>query len=291
MNISEAKQIPIESYLSRIGINPDRRDNHKHWLWYCSPIRGEKVPSFKVDQRLNLWYDHGAGTGGSILDLVIAMNDTDITGAVKILSGENISRRIDPSSFHRSESNSHSILKINNVRRLQNLVLIEYLKSRGIMYRHCERYVKEAYYTVNGKNYFAVAFQNDKGGFELRNKLWKGSSSPKAITTIKGNQTVNLWEGFMDFLSGMAHYNVREAATTNIILNSVANLKHVIFTLDEYKAINTFFDNDEAGRNASNEVLKRYPKNTTDYSKIIYPNHKDFNQFLTASKIKDYNKY
>ncbi|WP_297097543.1 CHC2 zinc finger domain-containing protein, partial [uncultured Draconibacterium sp.] len=93
MNISEAKQIPIESYLSRIGINPDRRDNHKHWLWYCSPIRGEKVPSFKVDQRLNLWYDHGAGTGGSILDLVIAMNDTDITGAVKILSGENISRR------------------------------------------------------------------------------------------------------------------------------------------------------------------------------------------------------
>lgn len=284
MNISEAKQIPIETYLNRIGVNPERRDNHKNWLWYCSPIRGEKVPSFKVDQRLNLWYDHGAGTGGSILDLVIALNDTDITGAVNILSGENISRRIDPSSFHRSGSRAESSLKINNVRMLQNLVLIDYLKSRGIMYRHCEKYVKEAYYSVNGKNYFAVAFPNDKGGFELRNKLWKGSSSPKAITTIKGNQTVNLWEGFMDFLSGMAYYNVREAATTNIILNSVANLKHIISTLDEYKAINTFFDNDEAGRNANKEILKRYPENTTDYSQIIFKNYKDFNEFLTAKK-------
>lgn len=284
MNISEAKQIPIESYLKQVGIDPDRRDINKHWLWYCSPIRGEKTPSFKVDQRLNLWYDHGAGTGGSILDLVIQMNNTDIAGAVRILSGENIPGRMVQSSFHRVESHTEPVIKINNVRTLQNQVLIYYLQSRGIMYRHCEKYVKEAYYSVNGKSYFAIAFRNDKGGFELRNQIWKGSSSPKAITTIKGNRTVNLFEGFIDFLSALAYYNVREAATTNIVLNSVANLKHVIDLLDDYRHINLFMDNDEAGKNAAEFVISRYPGNITDYSQIIYPDHKDFNEFLISKK-------
>lgn len=284
MNISEAKQIPIENYLKQVGISPDRRDVNKHWLWYCSPIRAEKTPSFKVDQRLNLWYDHGSGIGGSILDLVMAINDTDISGALQILRGENISRRIDQSSFHRLESETENSIKIYNVRCLQNQVLIGYLQSRGIMYRNCEKYVKEAYYTVNGKKYFAVAFKNDKGGFELRNQLWKGSSSPKSITTIHGNKTVNLFEGFIDFLSALAYYNVREAATTNIILNSVANIKHAIDSLGEYQFINLFLDNDEAGRSTGDIVTQSYPKKVTDYSKIIYPNHKDFNEYLIEKK-------
>lgn len=281
MNVSEAKKIPIENYLQQIGVDPARREPNKGWLWYCSPLRGEKVPSMKVDQRLNLWYDYGSGTGGSILDLVMAINDTDVSGAVEILAGENISRRIDISSFHRNELNDEPAIEINNVRTLQNQVLIEYLKSRGIQYRHCENYVKEAYYSVRGKNYFAVAFRNDKGGFELRNKLWKGSTSPKTVTTIKGNLTANIFEGFIDFLSALAYYNVREAATTNIILNGIGNLSHVINTLGKYRAINLFLDNDTAGKKTAATIADKYSNIVTDYSQIIYPEHKDFNLFLT----------
>jgi DNA primase len=37
--------------------------------WYYSPFRNETQPSFKVNERLNVWYDHGMGEGGTILDL------------------------------------------------------------------------------------------------------------------------------------------------------------------------------------------------------------------------------
>ncbi len=49
-----------------------------------------------------------------------------------------------------------------------------------------------------------MGFKNNFGGFELRNKYFKGSSSPKEITLISNNSPdrLNVFEGFMDFLSG-----------------------------------------------------------------------------------------
>jgi hypothetical protein len=40
--------------------------NQDHW--YLSPLREEKTPSFKVDRRINVWYDHGTGKGGDLID-------------------------------------------------------------------------------------------------------------------------------------------------------------------------------------------------------------------------------
>lgn len=43
------------------------RSNNDYW--YLSPLRDEKDTSFKVNTKLNVWYDHGLGLGGSLLDL------------------------------------------------------------------------------------------------------------------------------------------------------------------------------------------------------------------------------
>ena len=39
--------------------------------WYLSPLRNEKSPSFKVNRTKNLWYDHGIGKGGTLVDFGI----------------------------------------------------------------------------------------------------------------------------------------------------------------------------------------------------------------------------
>ena len=44
--------------------------------------------------------------------------------------------------------------------------------------------VQEMYYRIGGKPYFALAFRNDSGGYELRNPRFKGSTS-KDITHIR----------------------------------------------------------------------------------------------------------
>lgn len=67
MNIKEAKQIRLVEYLRIIGYAPVNVRGHQYW--YLSPLREERVPSFKVNDNLNEWYDFGLSAGGDIIEL------------------------------------------------------------------------------------------------------------------------------------------------------------------------------------------------------------------------------
>lgn len=58
MNIRTAKSIPLAAYLSGLGFQPVKRRGTD--LWYLSPLRKETRASFKVNTRLNTWYDFDA---------------------------------------------------------------------------------------------------------------------------------------------------------------------------------------------------------------------------------------
>ena len=282
MNCKQAKQIPITHYLNTIGLKPETLKNGS--AWYNSPFRQESKPSFKVDRDNNIWYDFGTGTGGNVLDLVMSLNKTGIPGALLILQKPELSK--PDLSFSEQQSFNPANIKIKHLQPLQNRALIEYLNSRKITPAKAANYVQEAYYQVNEKQYFALAFKNDRGGFELRNKYFKGSSSPKAVTTISGHkQAVNIFEGFIDFLSALEHYHTTKPTGTCIVLNSVSNLELIINTLEQYQNINLYLDNDPAGNQAAETIKTRFKK-VKDYSKIIYPDHNDFNEFLTSDNKK-----
>jgi len=68
-SIQQAKQIDIVEYLEKLGYRPQNIRNNDYW--YLSPLRQEKEPSFKVNRKLNMWYDHGLGKGGSLIDFGI----------------------------------------------------------------------------------------------------------------------------------------------------------------------------------------------------------------------------
>ncbi len=67
MNINDVKQIKIADYLQSLGYEPVKQQGRS--LWYKSPLRDEKEPSFKVNTELNKWYDFGIGKGGNIIAL------------------------------------------------------------------------------------------------------------------------------------------------------------------------------------------------------------------------------
>lgn len=58
MTIEEAKNIKLADYLLSLGYNPIKQQGND--LWYKSPLREEKEPSFKVNPNRNLWYDFDA---------------------------------------------------------------------------------------------------------------------------------------------------------------------------------------------------------------------------------------
>lgn len=281
MNCFEANKTDLNWYFSSLGINPKKETNKG--FAYCAPYRNDTNASLFVFNEDNRWHDYGTGENGSLVDLVCKINNVDVHGALSILSGSNFT---PPSLSFVKQKEIYSSLEIKHVQTLQNRALIQYLDSRGIPFKIASNYIKEAYYTITNsdtseiRKYFALAFENDKSGYELRNKIWKGGTSPKTITTIQGNpEKLNVFEGFMDFLSALVYYQQPEPRNTTIILNSLSNLRNLYSILPNYNQVNLFLDNDQAGQKAVIEIQTRF-QTAINQAQIIYPNHKDFNEFI-----------
>ena len=270
-NIQQIKQISIRAYLAEQGLHPVK-DNPRYGL-YLSPIREEHSPSFKVDYMRNLWYDFGLGTGGSIKDLIMRLEQCDAGEAMRQLE-----RHIDwPSVFsffgkNPAPQRPPSII-VERVQPLENPALLDYLMERGIDLDTARLHCSEVHYYVVDKSYFAVGFRNDARGWELRNRYFKGCTS-KAPTTRRGDYpTCLVFEGFMDYLSYLTLKRDPNPPHDVVVLNSVANLAKALPFIVSHKQVYAYLDNDEAGRKATAE-LKKACRNLSDQS-VYYRQHND----------------
>lgn len=277
-NIQQIKQLSIRTYLSRRGIQPARENTHCGF--YLSPLRSERTPSFKVDYAQNLWYDHGTGEGGSIIDLIMRLERCSFAEAVQSLgSGQRIPiATIAPASVVPTVP----ALRILSDTPLQHPALLGYLKERGIDPAIAAEHCREVRYAVGDKIYFAIGFRNDAGGWELRSERFKGSSTPKNITSIdNGSGTIMVFEGFMDFLSYLTLKENAHPTCDVAVLNSVVNLPKALPFLQRHAVIHTFLDNDAAGRKATAEIVRRYPRSQV-VEQAFYRDYKDVNDYLKS---------
>ena len=283
MTTSEAKKISIISYFDNLNINYKKQNNQD--FWYLSPLHAEKTPSFKVDSSKNLWYDHAQGVGGNILDLVMILNNCDVSGALKILDGTDSSTfSFSPVESLPAFAKEENGFVVVSVKTLSNPALLNYLESRKINFEIANKFSAEIYFKKinNDKNLFAISFKNDIGGYETRNALFKGNIGGKAITTIKGkgNNKVAVFEGFMDFLSMLTRYNTTEITDDVIVLNSLSMIDGVIEKLEKYDEVKYFLDNDNAGKEATQKLLERVGGKDFSY---LYMGFKDANEWLMES--------
>jgi DNA primase len=285
MNCSQIKdQTSIVSFLARKGITPVSVNDREYW--YKSPFREENTASLKIFADERHWKDHGTGHGGDIIKLVMLMYTINESQALQLLNNQ---ANCDPFPFSTAKSiisgSDTDTVKIDHIQQVQNNALVQYLKGRKIPYQLAVKYIQEAYYSVHCKRYFSIAFKNDAGGYELRNRYFKNCCSPKYITTftIPGCDSLNLFEGFFDFLSAMVYYNRTQPRCDTIVLNSIANKAHVFLLLQKYNRINLFLDNDQSGEQTARQIIAMHPF-VINYSNKIYPNYKDFNEFISTNQ-------
>ncbi len=274
--IQAIKCLSIRAYLAGRGLRPTK-DNPRYGL-YLSPLRKEHTPSFKVDYAQNLWYDFGLGAGGSIIDLVMRLERCDFAQALRLLgNGERTPMAVPVPS---SDLPTDPALRLLSDIPLRHLALVGYLSSRGIDPIIASACCREVHYAVGGRNYFAVGFRNDAGGWELRSERFKGSVSPKHITTIDNrSDTVVAFEGFMDFLSFLSMKPDEWPHINIAVLNSVVNLPKAIPFLSRHATIYAFFDNDNAGRKTTADLKRLCPNSTVIDRSHLYREHKDLNEF------------
>ena len=174
-------------------------------------------------------------------------------------------------------------LRILSDAPLRHPALVGYLASRGIAPVIATAFCREVRYEVGGRIFFAVGFRNDAGGWELRSEHFKGGSSPKHITTIdNGSDTVIAFEGFMDFLSYLTLKQPEQLRINAAVLNSVINLPKAMPFLQRHQTVHTFFDNDEAGRQATAQVQQLPPAVEVVDQAPFYRSHDDLNNYLQA---------
>lgn len=221
--IKEIKSIPLVTFLSRLGHEPAAKKGTR--LWYKSPLRQEHTPSFKVETTLNCWYDFGLGKGGNIIDLATELyQSTDLRYLMRCIANSYPVPSVQTvASFYPQRHSAPSMERFEVV-PLEHRALVAYLQERGIPAHIAKANCKEAHYTVNGKCYFAVAFENVNGGWELRNRYFKGCRGRKDISYLPwardGPSTeCAVFEGFIDYLSALALGIISGADA--IILNSV----------------------------------------------------------------------
>jgi hypothetical protein len=282
MNIQHIKQIAITDYLQQQGYTPARV--HGIYYWYCSPLRNERTPSFKVNTERNQWYDFGTGEHGDIIDLACALFRCSISEAIDRLSG---AKQVAHQgfSFGGERKNFERKLEILSAQLLSNPNLLCYLAVRAIPLSVAKAYCSEVLFRNMKRTYYAIGFANDAGGWEIRNSYFKGCIAPKAITTIsRGSNCLQIFEGFMDFLSWQTLNP--SSKSDAIVLNSLVLLQRIKEQMMGYQEVESFLDNDDAGRK-SFAVLKQICPQIVDGS-TRYREHKDLNEWLVSkSQLKE----
>ncbi|MFS4456076.1 toprim domain-containing protein [Maribacter sp. 2304DJ31-5] len=217
------------------------------------------------------------GKGGNSIDLLVQLLNLSVKEVLAYLSNDLAF------SFHKPPLRINKP-KNNHIMEIQTIIhpaMIGYLKARKIPLAIGKQHLKEVTYKRNDKTFFALGLENHLGGWELRNKFQKTSSSPKSYTWLKRDKKqLILTEGMFDFLSIATISPIAVYESDILVLNSVAFLPDVEILLSNYDEVRLYLDNDNAGDSATETLMHQH--NTAVDFRDEYKGYKDLNEKLMA---------
>jgi hypothetical protein len=278
MTTDKIRNIDIVGYLSKCGITP-KKETGKTAI-YLSPLSDENEPSFTVNKAKNRFTCYSSGEKGSIIDFVMAYEKLDFKEAIKFLGGDNFSdiEQYVPIKKPPPGVKIHSIEELTDgelldyacgVRKINEHVAKKYLKQLEISFPYSNK--------NNERTYKLLGFKSDGGGYECKNSWMRVCAGSKSHTTIKGesNNKCVVTEGLFDFLSYMTYYELGKPDYTHYCLNGATQWGALKAFIGD-KQVLYYGDNDKNGDKIQQDIV-----NCED-RRILYPWHKDFNDFLIS---------
>ena len=286
MNCRQFNTIPLEEVLQILGHLPTKQNEKE--AWFLNPFANENHASFKLDKRNNIWYLHSEGIGGNNIDFMMKYLKASVKEVLEWAENQNFFS-FQPQNSIQKQNSLKQNYQITEIKEFQNENLKDYLHQRGLSTK-VYPLVKEIHFKMNGKNLYAIGFENLSGGWELRNSFYKGSLLMKDISILNFNnesqnqnetgKRIAIFEGFIDALSFVEMKPFYNGYL--LVMNSISLLNKTKDHLKNYSEIHLFLDNDKAGETCKNEILKSFPE-AKDHSEI-YALHKDLNDYLKSKK-------
>ncbi|MCL4639387.1 MAG: hypothetical protein M5Z89_10395 [Olivibacter sp.] len=302
MNIEQIKnRVLISDFLNREGFTPVRQTAVTSA--YKAPYRIDNDPSLIVNDKKGVWFDHGEGQGGTIIELGLKLYNTTsveyVVGRINQLY-DNIPLTKVP---NRNDLERHTERKPHEIVRIKplgnNFAISSYLQSRGIFEEATRtKKVVEVYYDHvrdNGerKRYFGAGWQNEAGGYDIRSKYGKICIDKKDILIMNGNSgRANIFEGMINFLSALKE-NTASMVDTNVIMNTLSFSNKVIHKIKQEppNELNLFLDNGPGGDKFTKMFKETFP--LLNDMRYLYSTFGDYNDKILddiQKKTMSYNR-
>lgn len=175
MNIEQIKeQITCLDYLGK-----PLRKTSAGWFLYRCPWREDNHPSLNVTPNGKVWHDLATGAKGGIIELVMAcLNTKDLSRVCAEFNSSSFSMSSIVFGNKKEEEVEATAFYSFSVVPLQSKGLYAYLTKRSVDTHIARQFLQEAHYSFqpreDGKYLYALAYPNDKGGYELRSEFYKG---------------------------------------------------------------------------------------------------------------------
>lgn len=286
LTIQSAKEIDMVELLAELNFQPTKIRGNDYW--YRSPLREERTASFKVNKKINVWYDFGTGEGGNIIDFGIRFYHCNISELLDILGSKNFF--FHPQNVQRQKpvEQSQSAFQAKEIRQIKNFRLMEYIESRGIKLETAKWFCKEIVLHNRRTNaeFSLIGLQNKSGGWELRAPDFKSCIAPKDVSFFDNHQhSVAITEGMFDFLSAVQEKLIPEN-TDWLVLNSLSMAEKAKTILLQHRKVFLLLDNDNPAKIFSENLLQFLFDNHIEAENLShkYALYKDINEWLVTKQ-------
>jgi len=173
---------------------------------------------------------------------------------------------------------------------LKHPALLQYLTKRGINLDIAREYLSEITFKApeTRGNYFALGYPAG-GGFEARNALFKGFVGTGKTVTFHDKperSLLQVFEGFMDFLSYLSADKPTQPAGAVLVLNSTNLWRRALPFINDprFAEVRLYLDNDDAGTAATKLLFEEAQTSKLVDMRSYYAGYEDLNAWLLGQK-------
>lgn len=238
------EQVPLGGLLARLG--------------------RKASPTFSINETLGVWYDHSTHQGGDVIDFGVRQWPELSREAVchKLLAAMQ-TEPAQPRTHQRRRRQKWPYLRIEKTAELGTTESITFYLQKLGLWETAQRQLSEVHYFLTDekglrKSFCAPGHRNESGGWEIRNKYFKGCIGAKGLTHYAGDQRkLSVFQHYFDYLAWNFEYP--EAADSIIVLNNPALLQSATRVALRYSDITLYFNHDAAGGLATRKFIAALP--------------------------------
>jgi hypothetical protein len=264
MDKDHAKTIPISEILDKLNRKAHRFNQTK--ALYHSPLHIDEPLSFWVYSRTNRWHDYKLGKGGDLLDLAqrylkFTKEHHTPVDALRWVTNLSSHRLMQPVYAPIDLAGEQELVQLlfKSRQPLTYIGLVHYLEKQFIPVSIAQSYLHEikVHNLSTKRDFLALGFKNEQGGFELKNPFFEGAIGERAISFVRGPiakpSVIHVFQNFLDFLSILGQLPDHRLKSDVLILHSLVLLPQASAYLQDYgyRTLYSWLDNDPLGEQAT----------------------------------------